>query len=219
MNTGTDWSTGWSVGILVALLLMTTGLVWVAIELRRLHGGSAKDVKKPTVDDLNKAYTDVAEEDVNHLFNKQFREELRNRGRLRFEKIISENAMFLKHDLDLTISQLNEYLKKEVSKNLDDEFGQYAKGMHETQQMALDSLRKTANEVEQQRVALSQALKDDVAVREAALLKVYEDNMAQIVEHYVLESLGDQFDLKTQMPYILEQMEANKENIIKDMSL
>jgi hypothetical protein len=205
--------------IMAIVLFIIGGAIGLAIGLRKTKASAEKDVKKPSVDELNKAYTDVAEEDVNHLFNKQFREELRNRGRLRFEKIISENAMFLKHDLDLTISELNTYLKQEVTRNLDSEFGAYAKGMHEAQELALESLRKTANEVDQQRQALTKALQDDVAARETAILKVYEDNMAQIVEHYVLEALGDQFDLKTQMPYILAQMEANKENIVKDMSL
>jgi len=35
----------------------------------------------------------------------------------------------------------------------------------------------------------------------------------------VLQSLGDQFDLKSQLPYIVAQMEANKQNIIEDMRL
>jgi hypothetical protein len=61
--------------------------------------------------DIEKA----AEEDVEHIFNDTFREELRNRGRLHFEKIISENAMFLQQDLRLTTSQLNEYMKEEIT--------------------------------------------------------------------------------------------------------
>jgi hypothetical protein len=43
--------------------------------------------------------------------------------------------------------------------------------------------------------------------------------MGEIVEHYVLLALGDQFDLKDQLPYILKQMEANKKEIIEDMRL
>lgn len=207
---------GWIIGLLVMLLLVAGALGWIAYELylQRKKGGSKLSIK-----DLDKAYTDIADEDINHLFNKQFREELRNRGRMRFEKIISENAMFLKHDLDLTIAQLNEALKKEITKNLEAEFADYARAMHDAQELALSSLRKTATEVEEQRQALSQALRLEVSQREAALLKVYEDNMAQIVEHYVLQTLGDQFDMKSQLPYIIEQMEANKQNIIEDMKL
>ncbi len=207
----------WLAFILGSLAAVFAGFVWVIVAISRLQSGGIQSQR--SVKDLNKAYTDIAEEDATHLFNKEFREELRNRGRLRFEKIIDENAMFLKQDLDMTISQLNDYMKKEISAKLDEEFAAYAKAMQEAQELALGSLQKTAKEVEEQRVALAAALKKDVAEREVALLKVYEDNMAQIVEHYVLLSLGDQFDLKSQLPYIIGQMEANKKDIIGDMRL
>lgn len=208
----------WLVVLVGSLAAVFSGFVWVVVSLNRLQNGATTSGKK-SVPDLNKAYTDIAEEDAAHLFNKEFREELRNRGRLRFEKIIDENAMFLKQDLDMTISQLNEYMKKQISSKLDEEFAAYAKAMHEAQELALASLQRTAQDVETQRLALAEALKKDVAAREAALLKVYEDNMAKVVEHYVLLALGDQFDLKSQLPYIIKQVEANKQNIIEDMRL
>jgi uncharacterized protein YbjQ (UPF0145 family) len=206
----------WLAFILASLAAVFGGFIWIIIILNRLQGGVSG---KKTVEDLNKAYSDIAEEDATHLFNKEFREELRNRGRLRFEKIIDENAMFLKQDLDLTISQLNDYMKKEISAKLDGEFADYTKAMQEAQELALGSLHKTAQEIESQRLALSEAMQKYVAERESALLKVYEDNMAKIVEHYVLLALGDQFDLKAQLPYIIHQMEQNKASIMEDMRL
>ena len=211
----TIWWLAFIVGALAAVFL---GFVWIIMALNRLQGGAVKNTKK-SVDELNKAYSDIAEEDANHLFNKEFREELRNRGRIRFEKIIDENAMFLKQDLDMTISQLNEYMKGQIGAKLDAEFAAYAKAMHEAQELALETLRKTAEEVEAQRAALGEAMKKDVAEREAALLKVYEENMSKVIEHYLMQALGDQFDLKAQLPYIIAQMEANKQDIIEDMRL
>ncbi|HSX06529.1 MAG TPA: hypothetical protein VLG92_02320 [Candidatus Saccharimonadia bacterium] len=207
----------WLVFILGSLAAVFLAFIWVLISLQRLQAGGGTG--KKSVEDLNKAYTDIAEEDATHLFNKEFREELRNRGRLRFEKIIDENAMFLKQDLDMTIAQLNDYMKQQISAKLDQEFAEYAKAMQQAQELALASLQRTAQEVEAQRVQLADALQKDVTAREAALLKVYEDNMAKIVEHYVLQALGDQFDLKSQLPYIIKQVEANKQNIIEDMRL
>ncbi len=207
----------WLAFIVGSLAAAFFAFVWVLLSLQRLQNGGGAG--KKSVEDLNKAYTDIAEEDATHLFNKEFREELRNRGRLRFEKIIDENAMFLKQDLDMTISQLNDYMKQQISAKLDQEFAEYAKAMQEAQELALASLQRTAQEVEAQRVQLAEALQKDVTAREAALLQVYEDNMAKIVEHYVLQALGDQFDLKSQLPYIIKQVEANKQNIIEDMRL
>src|ERR1700712_3348705 len=150
----TIWWLAFIVGSLAAVFF---GFVFIIVKLGQLQGGG-KGKGKKSVEDLNKAYSDIAEEDATHLFNTEFREELRNRGRLRFEKIIDENAMFLKQDLDLTISQLNEYMKKEISKNLDEEFTAYAKGMRDAQQLALATLQRTATEVEEQHLKLAQAL-------------------------------------------------------------
>lgn len=206
----------WLVFIVASLAAVFFGFVWIIISLHHLQG---KTGGTKSVDDLNKAYDDIAEEDATHLFNKEFREELRNRGRLRFEKIIDENAMFLKQDLDMTITQLNEYMKQQIASKLDTEFAAYANAMKEAQELALSTLQKTAQDVEAQRQALAAALQKDVTEREAVLIKAYEENMAKIVEHYVLQALGDQFDLKSQLPYIIAQMEANKQNIVEDMRL
>jgi hypothetical protein len=89
-------------------------------------------------------YLDQAERDVEHIFNDDFREELRNRGRLHFEKIIGENAMFLQQDLRLTTSQLNEYMKNEITQKLQDEFAKYEESITDAKQLAIDSINKNA---------------------------------------------------------------------------
>ena len=200
------------------LLLIIVAILAIA-DARRRKKQPKPESPREKLGNLNKAYTDIAEEDALHLFNAEFREELRNRGRLRFEKIIDENAEFLKQDLEATTRQLHEYMQKQITAKLDEEFGSYAKAMHDAQTLALSSLQKTAEEIETQRQALAQALKASVAEREEALLKVYEENMAKIIEHYVLQALGNEFDLKSQLPNIIKEMDANKEAIMKDMRL
>ena len=205
----TVWWTAFIIGCVVAACL---GFIRVVVLLNR---GSGPGVKKSGPDSLQ----DAAVEEVSHLFNDQFREELRNHGRLYFEKIISENAMFLKQDLDITTAQLNEYLKKEITRKLGEEFNAYDRAMREAQELALGSLQKSVTDVEAQRAAMTQALETDLKQREASMLQLYEENMAKITEHYLLQTLGDLIDLKSQMPYIIGQMEANKQKIMEDMRL
>jgi len=204
----------WLAVVLGSLAACFAGFVWVIMTLRGLQGGH----RKGTIGERNK-YTDAAEEETSHLFNKEFREELRNHGRLRFESIIEENAMFLQQDLRLTTSQLNEYMKQQIATKLDTEFEAYTKAMQDLQELAKHSLQQAAGEVEQQRAMFTKTLEDDVAKHKAAILQVYQENMAEVVEHYVSQALGEQFDLKTQLPFIIKKMEANKADIIKDMQL
>jgi hypothetical protein len=192
--------------------LAATGLafVWVAV---RLGGTGAGGPKKGLADSLE----DAAKEDVEHIFNDQFREELRNRGRLHFEKIIGENAMFLQQDLRLTTSQLNEYMKAEITAKLQEEFAKYEQSIMDAKQLAIDSIEKTNTAVEEQRTQLGDQLRVEVEAQKQHLMASFENNMADVVNHYVLAAVGNQIDLSDQLEYILGELAANKQAILEDI--
>ena len=206
--------------LVVAGAVVLIGFALLSFQMARLNRAIAGPKGKKGKDQTGgQPLQNAAIEEVSHLFNDEFREELRNRGRLHFEKIIAENAMFLKQDLDMTIAQINEHLKQEIGGKLDSEFEAYARAMKEAQELALSALQKSATAVETQRLEIADAFKQDLTSREAGLLKNYEDNMAKIIEQYLLQAISDQIDLKSQLPLILAQMEANKKDIMNDMRL
>jgi hypothetical protein len=161
--------------------------------------------------------TEKAEQDVEHIFNDEFREELRNRGRLHFEKIIGENAMFLQQDLRLTTSQLNEYMKSEITRKLREEFAKYEESIDDAKQLAIDSITKTQEAIEQQRQIMGQQIEAELSKEKERMLRRFENNMAEIINHYVLAAIGSQIDLNDQLEYILSELEANKEAIVQDI--
>ncbi len=195
------------------MLVVIVGIVGVAVFLIMRPGGSKKPALTNKLEDL----TTQAQEDVEHIFNDEFREELRNRGRLHFEKIIGENAMFLQQDLRLTTSQLNEFMKSEITKVLKEEFSKYEESINDAKQLAIDSIQKTQSTIEQQRELLTQQLSEQLSAEKSRSLSRFESHMADIVNHYVLEAVGEQIDLSEQLDFILSQMERNKEAIIKDI--
>lgn len=198
--------------VLVAIAAVTGVFVWW------LLGRGSHSSKKVAAKAGKDPFTQQAEVDVEHIFNDEFREELRNRGRLHFEKIIGENAMFLQQDLRLTTSQLNEYMKTEITKKLQEEFAKYEESITDAKQMALDSIGKTQEAIEQQREMMGQQMSQEIAKEKNRLVKRFEDNMADIVNHYVLTAIGDQIDLNDQLEYILFELEANKQDIIRDIN-
>ena len=68
-------------------------------------------------------------------------------------------------------------------------------------------------------IALTSTLQKNVADQQNMLVDSFQDNMAAIVENYLLGALGDQYDLKAQLPAIIKQMEDNKQAIVDDMRL
>lgn len=196
--------------VIGSLLAATLGFIWVAI---RLGGSGPKSHKDPK----DKDYTKTADKEIEHIFNDEFREELRNRGRLHFEKIIGENAMFLQQDLRLTTSELNDYMKQEISRTLQEEFSKYEESIHDAKQLAIDSISKTQDAIEQQRKLLEESMQKEVTNEKSRVIERFEKNMGDIINHYIVAAIGDQIDLSDQLEYIVADLNANKAEIIEDV--
>lgn len=200
----------WSLALIVGTIISATiAFIWLALRL---------DKNGPAGADNANVHTQAAERDVEHIFNDEFREELRNRGRLHFEKIIGENAMFLQQDLRLTTSQLNDYMKQEISRTLQEEFAKYQESIVDAKQLAIDSIQKTQEAIEQQRQILGEQLQKELMTEKQRLIERFEKNMSDIINHYVLAAIGDQIDLSDQLEYILNDLEANKRAILEDIT-
>lgn len=91
--------------------------------------------------------------------------------------------------------------------------------INRAQDEALQSLTSSVKAVEELHREINDRLQKSVADQEAMILNAFEENMARIIEHYLLEALGDQYDLKAQLPAIIQQLETNKQAIVDDMKL
>jgi len=146
--------------------------------------------------------------------------------------------------LDAALVEVNAEISEHITKRFDDQFVEFNKAVQDAQAAALESLnestsalqeqhkqikeaqhsaltqlQKSVESIQEQHQQLSQMLEKSVANQQAMLIDVFEKNMAQVIEHYLLEALGDQYDLKAQVPAIIEQMEANKQAMLDDMKL
>ena len=195
--------------LIVTILAATAAFVWVALMLTRgaLSGRRTKE-------DV------IAESDVtaDSVFNTEFREELKNRGRLHFEKVINENAMFLQQDLRLTTSQLNDFMKEEIKKVLKEEFATYEESISNAKDQAIDAIQKTQNLIDEQRTIMQQRLQEQADADKARILERFEQNMGEILNHYIIEAVGTEIDLSDQLDYIFANLEENKQAIIEDVA-
>jgi hypothetical protein len=203
-------NTGGLILIIGSLLSSTAAFLWL---IWRMDGKGANTPKKKDSGELNQD----ADEDVEHIFNDEFREELRNRGRLHFEKVIGENAMFLSQDLRETTAQLNDYMRSELTRTLQVEFKKYEQSIADAKNIALGSIEKTITTIDQQRQFMEQQLIAQSQANKDHAIKQFEQDMANIVNHYVIKAIGNQIDLSDQLEYIMAELEANKAAIIEDI--
>ena len=203
----------WLYLILGLLAAVGIAFVWLILKLNGGVKAGPKNSKDP-----NESLEKAVEDDVEHIFNDDFREELRNRGRLHFEKIIGENAMFLQQDLRLTTSQLNEYMKTEITRKLQDEFAKYEESIMDAKNLAVASIQKTNTAIDEQRALLGQQVQKEIIAEKQQLVQRFEQNMTDIINHYVLAAIGNQIDLNDQLEYILADLDTNKQAMIEDIN-
>lgn len=201
--------------IAVLAVLLIIGIVGI---LFVINGDKRKSgQKEKTGQAVEEKLSAVAKNDVEHIFDDEFREELRNRGRLHFEKIIGENAMFLQQDLRLTTSQLNDYMKDEIKSVLQEEFSKYEESITTAKDLALESIEKTKVAIDQQRLILEKQMHEQAAAEKQRIIEHFEASMAGIVNHYVLSAIGNEIDLTSQLDYIFQNLEENKQAMIEDI--
>lgn len=206
-------------GIGLLLLAAVIAFVFSSRDKKTKAPNKKSSDKSKTKEELAESYESLMQDNIYHIFTKEFHEELRNKARLDFQKVISENAMFLQQDLRLTTSEINEYLKKEMSGKLKEEFAAYQQSIKDVQQEAVDSINRTVSAAQEQQALLASKMQEDTEAQKAQIMSQFEANMAEIVSHYILKTVGNEIDLKDQIPYIVREMEAQKEAMRKDMWL
>jgi len=108
-------------------------------------------------------------------------------------------------------------MRAEITRTLQEEFKKYEQSIVDAKQIALDSIEKTVATIEQQRQFLEQQMKSETDSQKDRLITRFENEMATIVNHYVLQAIGSQIDVTDQMDFILAEMQANKQAIVEDI--
>jgi hypothetical protein len=199
----------WFYLVLAFIIAAGSGFIWITIQL------SKKTLGQPKLfgSDLDSTTKEVVE----HIFNDQFREELKNRGRLQFEKIINDSAEFLQQDLRLTSSQLNEYMKNELTSKVHEELTKYEQSINDARDLAIDSIKKTSLALDEQRQILGAEVQKDVAEEKVRIINNFINQLSDIVSHYITSAIGSEIDLNDQLDYILANLETNKQAMIEDI--
>jgi hypothetical protein len=196
---------------LVAAFILVAGaaFIWIIIALNK----SGSRGQSSILEDLDLA----TGKDIDHIFSNEFREELKNRGLLHFEKIINDAAEFLQQDLRLTSSQLNEYMKSQLSGKVNAELDKYEQSINDARNLAIDSIKRTSTALEDQRKILGEQVQKEIAAEKTRIIQAFERQLTDIVGHYVVAAIGNEINLNDQLEYILSDLEINKNAMIEDI--
>lgn len=208
--------------MIIAGVLVGAGFLVLLITLATSSHRRKKPVKAEEGKDsakLQQEYDAATQNDPYHIFGKEFQEELRNKARLDFQRVINENAMFLQQDLRMTTAEINDYLKKNMVERLEKEFMEYERSIKDVQEAAVQSLNNTVAAAEQKQDELNTRIEKEMQARKEQSLKAFQENMADVVSSYVIKSVGEQLDIREQLPLIVREMESRADDMKKDLWL
>lgn len=88
-----------------------------------------------------------------------------------------------------------------------------------SQDQMLVALRTSVQALEGQYQQLSSMLDQSIANQKKMMSDAINDNLARIVEHYLMDALGERSNLRAELPAIIEQLESSKQAMKDDMQL
>lgn len=165
--------------------------------------------------------------------------ELRQYVKEQFDKQIAEYASTIKDSENVALEALNksaEALRKQhenlsvaIEKSIANQDAVFSEVSGESKRKLEEitkvqagvviSLKAGAEALVAQQTKVTEMLERGIKDREQMLITAFENNMAKIVEHYLLEAIGDAYDLRSQVPSIIASLEQNKQSIKDDMEL
>lgn len=125
-----------------------------------------------------------------------------------------QQAEHLEQDLRHTIEQQKTSLDGIYQENLT-----RVQEVSAAQTETLNQLTASAAALEQKHQEMAQFLDKTVADQKAMMAQTVGDNMARIIEHYIIGALGEQSELRSQLPGIMQQMEQHKKEMMDDIAL
>jgi hypothetical protein len=188
--------------ILAGLLVMLTVVIVIqSMQLRKLHHKELEMQGKPkpvTVTEPTAA-------------------ELEAKLKAAYEAKIGEATQAFGTDLLGTSKKLSEQVSRLTTRVIEEELEAYQKTLEEVRQVATKAMEQIHEAVDHQRVELRQGMEAELASEKKLLADKFDAKMGDVVASYISESLGSGVDLGAQMQFILQSLEAHKEDIRKDL--
>jgi hypothetical protein len=145
-------------------------------------------------------------------------EELNRRVEEAYSQKVTEATKGFGEDLTATSKRLGEQVERLTTNVITSEIQQYQKTLDQVRAAAEGASAQIQQAVTQQQTELRTAMEATIKAEQERRLGLIDARLADIVTSYITESLGAGVDLGAQTDYIVQALEARREDIKKDLS-
>lgn len=156
------------------------------------------------------------------------REELLEKAKGNFEKILDGAASQLQLDLSRTSAQLNKQLETLGNEIVSDEMKRYKASLEELQKNTEVSITSTQDQLSQHQDDLKAAmaehqkemlakLNEEIGAEKDRLLAQIDSKLADAAASFLIETMQHDVDLGAQVPYLTRMIEEHKDDFKKEV--
>ncbi|HKX72483.1 MAG TPA: hypothetical protein VJM32_00535 [Candidatus Saccharimonadales bacterium] len=191
---------------LVALLVLVNlaALTWASFQDRK-----ARQKPAPKIYEIHLEGTKV--------FSDVDLEEIQKAAKAQLQSAAQDAAQRLQKSLNNSVDQVAADINDRLSTDLIAEFEKYQVSLGALRDQTIEQFSKIQAELDHRRLELIEHVDRLVAEEQDKRLAHFNERINDVVTSYIAESLGNQVDLGAQTDYILQTLEANKEQIKKDI--
>lgn len=190
--------------IAVLVLINIAVLTWASVQDRK-----ARQKPTPKIYEIHLEGTKV--------FSDVDLAEIQKAAKAQLQTAAADAAERLQKSLNNSVDQVAADINDSLSTNLTAEFEKYQVSLSALRDQTIEQFGKIQEELDHRRLELVEHLDRQVAAEQEKRLSHFDERINDVVTSYIAESLGNDVDLGAQTQYIISALEANKEQIKKDV--
>lgn len=151
------------------------------------------------------------------IFSEQDLALAREEARAGLQKAVNESGGLLRSTLATSISKLSAKAEEMGTITLSQEFEKYQTSLGALRDETIKEFGALQEELDVKRSQLIAEMESEFKKSQEQRIDAFNERIADVVSSYLLEALDKGIDLGVQTQYIIHTLEANKENIKKDV--
>lgn len=196
---------GLQISLVVLLVLINlAALTWASFQDRK-----ARAKPQPKIYEIHLEGTKV--------FSDVDLAEIQKAAKEQLHSAAEDAAQRLQKSLNNSVDQVAADINDRLSTDLIAEFEKYQVSLSALRDQTIEQFSKIQSELDHRRLELIEHVDRQVAAEQEKRLAHFNERINDVVTSYITESLGSNVDLGAQTDYILQTLEANKEQIKKDV--
>lgn len=188
----------------INVLMLAICLFWIFSLYAKLHHDVAP--KKYEID-----------ADITKVFSKEEREAIKEKIGAQLEGVVKKSTRELHASLVSTTDEISVKTNDIVASLVEKEATAYKNDLEAIRSKMLDEAQQLQSSIAAQEKQLKEDLKITIERDRQVQLNVFEQRLSDVISSYIIESLDKNVDLGSQMKYIINSLEANKNEIKKDI--